>query len=63
MSNEEIKQLLRKEKIYMWQLAKILEIHETTFGKWFREPLTESKQKVILSAIETIKQIRNQENN
>lgn len=63
MSNEEIRQLLKKEKIYMWQLAKVLEIHETTFGKWFREPLSENRKKAILSAIETIKQTKTQEEN
>ena len=40
MSNDEIKQLLKKENIYMWQIAKVLNIHETTFGKWFREPVS-----------------------
>lgn len=55
MSNNEIKQLLKKENIYMWQVAKVLNIHETTFGKWFREPLTKERQMQVISAIESIK--------
>ena len=55
MSNDEIKQLLKKENIYMWQIAKVLNIHETTFGKWFREPVSKECQMQILSAVESIK--------
>ena len=55
MSNDEIKQLLKKENIYMWQIAKVLNIHETTFVKWFREPVSKERQMQILSAVESIK--------
>ena len=55
MSNDEIKQLLKKENIYMWQIAKVLNIHERTFGKWFRELVSKERQTQILSAVESIK--------
>lgn len=55
MNNEQIKRLLKDEHIYMWQIAKVLRIHETTFGKWFREPLSKDRQMQILSAVESIK--------
>jgi len=55
MSNEEIIILLKKENIYKWQVAKKLGIHETTFIKWFREPLTKEQQLQVLSTIEKIK--------
>ena len=55
MSNDEIKQLLKKENIYMWQITKVLNIHEKTFGKWFREPVSKERQMQILSAVESIK--------
>lgn len=61
MSNDEIKLLLKKEKIYMWQVAKVLKIHETTFGKWFREPVSKQHQMQILSAVESIKLSRKKE--
>ena len=62
MKNEEMKQLLKNENIYMWQIAQVLKIHETTFGKWFRTPLTQDQQRQILSAIETIKLTRDKTN-
>lgn len=55
MSNEQIKTLMRENKIYMWQVAKVLEVHETVFCKWFREPLSQEQVQRILSAVEEIK--------
>lgn len=55
MNNKEIKDLLKAEHIYMWQVAKVLNIHETTFIRWFRDELSEERKRVVLSAIEEIK--------
>lgn len=55
MSNQEIKALMKENSIYMWQMAKQLGVNETSFCKWFREPLGVEKQQQILSAIEEIK--------
>ena len=41
MSNDEIKQLLKKENIYMWQIAKVLNIHPQTLRQYEREGLVE----------------------
>ena len=63
MSNAEIKRLLKNNNIYMWEVAKKLGIHETTFGKWFREPLSKDHQMQILSAVESIRLSRKKEEN
>lgn len=63
MSNAEIKRLLKRENIFMWQIAKVLKIHEVTFGKWFREPLSKEQQMQILSAVQSIKTLRLKEEN
>jgi hypothetical protein len=55
MNNKEIKDLLKEEHIYMWQVAKKLNIHETTFIRWFRDELSEERKRVVLSAVEEIK--------
>ena len=55
MNNTEIKDLLKAEHIYMWQVAKVLNIHETTFIRWFWDELSEERKRVVLSAIEEIK--------
>lgn len=55
MTNEQIKKMLNENSIYMWQVAKVLGIHDTTFSKWFREPLTKDQQMQVSSAVENIK--------
>ena len=55
MNNAELKGLMKQHNIYMWQVAKKLGVNETSFCKWFREPLTQTKQQQVLSAVEEIK--------
>lgn len=55
MSNKEIERLLKQEKIYKWQVAKKIGIHETSFVRWFREQLSQEQERRILSAVEEIK--------
>lgn len=58
MSNKEIRAMMRNEKIYLWQVAKKLAIHETTLIKHFRSELSEDRQQRILTAIDEIKKER-----
>lgn len=55
MNNEQLKALMKENKICMWQVAKRLGVNETSFCKWFREELSEVRKQQILSAIEEIK--------
>lgn len=55
MSNKEIEALLKQQKIYKWQVAKKIGIHETSFIRWFREELSQEQVQQVMSAIEEIK--------
>lgn len=55
MDNNTLRNLLKREKIYMWEVADKLGIHETTLIKKFRRELTKDQQLQIISAIESIK--------
>lgn len=55
MSNKEIESLLKQEKIYKWQVAERLGLHETSFCRWWRKPLSEEQARQVLSAVEEIK--------
>jgi len=55
MNNEQIKDLMKENGIFMWQVAKKLNVYETSFCKWFREELSEERKQQVLSAIEEIK--------
>lgn len=63
MSNKEIRELLKKEHIYIWQIANKLSIHETTLVKRFRIELSEKHKTEVLSAVEEIKleRLKNQQ--
>lgn len=55
MNNEQLKALMKENKICMWVVAKKLGVNETSFCKWFREELSEVRKQQVLSAIEEIK--------
>ena len=55
MNNQKIEQLLKREKIFKWQVARKIGIHETSFIRWFREELSQEQIQRVLSAVEEIK--------
>ena len=61
MTNREIRELMKKEKIYLWQVAEVLVIHETTLIKRFRTEMSDDHKNQVLTAIQVIKQRRTAE--
>lgn len=56
MTSSQLKRMFKKEGIRMWEIAEILQIHEVTFGRWFRhEDMPKDKELAILGAVEQIK--------
>ena len=58
MSNKEIRAIMKQEKIFIWQIAEVLSLHETTMIKRFRTEMTDEQKQQVLSAIEEIKSER-----
>ncbi|MBQ8799572.1 MAG: hypothetical protein IJZ55_08420 [Lachnospiraceae bacterium] len=58
MTNQEIRAMMKNEKIFLWQVAEILGIHETTLIKHFRTEMSEHQKKQVLQAIHYIKQTK-----
>lgn len=58
MTNKEIRELMKKENIYLWQVAEVLVIHETTLIKRFRTEMSDEHKNQVLKAIQVIKQWR-----
>lgn len=54
MPNANIKELLRKKRIYQWEIAAKLNVSEITFCRWLRQDLPEEKQLLIRKAIDEI---------
>lgn len=55
MTNEEIREDMRKNKIYNWQIAHVLGLCEQTIIRWFRLPLLDEQREKVMWAIEQIK--------
>lgn len=55
VTRSEMELVMRDNNIYMWQVAKKLNVNETSFCKWFREELSEERKQQVMSAIEEIK--------
>lgn len=62
MTNLEIKEIMRKNRFFDYEIAAAIGISEYTFCKWFRRDLTEEQQRRILSAISTLKASERHEN-
>lgn len=58
MCNDKIRLQLKEQKIFLWQLAEEIGIHESTLIKRLRKKLPEEQEKQILLAIESIKKHR-----
>ena len=52
MNNQQIKEVMRYNNIYMWQVAKKLNVNETSFCKWFREELSEERKQQVMLKIQ-----------
>lgn len=63
MNNKDIRNRLKKENIYLWQIADKLGIHETTLIKKLRKELTKEQNMQLLSAVESIRLSRKKEEN
>lgn len=58
MCNQEIRAIMKEHRIFMWQIAQVLHLHETTVIKYFRVEMSDDRKAKILSAIGQIKQDR-----
>lgn len=54
MANEDIRKMLKARRIYMWQVAKVLGVSESTLIRWMREELKTEKKKKIIEAIDSL---------
>lgn len=51
MTNEEIKQKIKEQRLLHYEVAEYLKISPYSLSIWFRKPLTNEQQKKILEAI------------
>ena len=52
--NEDIRATARREKVYLYEIADALGVSESTFNRWLRKELSETKKADIRAAIDII---------
>lgn len=58
MKNLDVRRMLKDRRVYMWEVAERLGIHEITLYRWFRQELPEDKKARIRSAVDEIVRAR-----
>lgn len=56
MTNEKIKEVIKKSGFYKWQIANQIGICEMTLIRWLRTELSEANKKKIITAIKELKE-------
>ncbi len=56
MNNNDIKKIIKQNRIMQYEIAAQIGISEYAFCKWFRKKLTKRQQERILEAIAKIKE-------
>lgn len=54
MNGQDVKDLLRRERLYQWEVAAALQISEFTLSRWLRGSLNTEREQVILQAIDKL---------
>lgn len=52
--NLDVRRVLKDRRVYMWEVAERLGIHEVTLYRWFRHELPEDTKARIRSAVDEI---------
>ena len=61
MENEELKNLIKKRRLYHWEIAREIGASEFTLSRWLRGGLSEEKQKKILEAIDKLSNLEKED--
>lgn len=54
MRNKDIRELIKKKRVFHYEVAEALGVTVTTFSKWLQRELPEEKKNLIRSAVEKI---------
>ena len=56
MTGKDIKNLIKKHRLYQWEVAEELGINESTLSRWLRGSFTQEHETTILNAIKSLSQ-------
>ena len=52
--NRDVRQVMKDKRVFQWEVAERLGVHETTVIRWMRTELPEDKKKAILDAVAAV---------
>ena len=55
MPNSEIREIIRKNRIFHYEIAEALGISEPAFSKWLRSEMDSEKKEKVIQAIDSIR--------
>lgn len=56
MNGTDIQKLIKKKRLFQWEVAQELRINEFTLSRWLRGNLSKERERTILEAIERLLQ-------
>ena len=62
MSNEETKKIIKRYRLFHYEIAEIIGVQESLFSKWFRKELSQDQVYLIMNAINQLKEDMNDSN-
>lgn len=61
MKTEELKNLIKKRRLYHWEIAREIGVSEFTLSRWLRGELSEERQEQILEAIDKLSNLEKED--
>ncbi len=55
MANMEVRELIKKSRLFHYEIADALGISESAFSKWLRSEMGPERKQEVLKAIETLR--------
>lgn len=53
-ANREVRQVMKDKRVYQWEVAEVLGVHESTIIRWMRTKLPEDRKNDILEAVTAV---------
>lgn len=54
MNGKEIQALIRKNRLFQWEVAQELHVNEFTLSRWLRGTLSKEREEMVLKAIKRL---------
>lgn len=58
MANLEIREEIRKSRLYHYEIADALGVSKSAFSKWLRSEMDEERKEKVMRAIDSIKEVQ-----